>query len=140
MSGAEASLVLGRISSVITILPPTHRVYDAIFKKSASKLPIILKLLEEAEKRGILDTLQLIAREFLEVTTPRSKELLTTAIEDVSKTEFLLLHSFEYMPAFAHYGSGTQNNSIGGGTQNYNDVISNQNFIGSNYTSTLSNS
>ncbi|KAF3484296.1 WD domain-containing protein [Arthroderma uncinatum] len=59
MSGAEAGLVLGLISSVITIIHATQQVYEAIkdtkglpasFKNSASKLPLISKLLENAEK------------------------------------------------------------------------------------------
>ncbi|KAM5494468.1 hypothetical protein MaudMau93_000484, partial [Microsporum audouinii] len=59
MSGAEVGLVLGLISSVITIIHATQQVYEAIkdtkglpasFKQSASKLPLISKLLEDAEK------------------------------------------------------------------------------------------
>jgi hypothetical protein len=59
MSGAEASLVLGLVSSVIAIIQATQQVYDAVedakglpanFKKSASKLPLISKLLEDAER------------------------------------------------------------------------------------------
>jgi len=59
MSGiGEASLVLGIISSIISIIDATKKVYDAVkdekglpanFKKSATKLPIILKLLKDAE-------------------------------------------------------------------------------------------
>jgi hypothetical protein len=58
MSGAEASLVLGLISSIITIIQTTQQVYEAVedaqglpanFRKSASKLPLISKLLEHAE-------------------------------------------------------------------------------------------
>ncbi|KAK6527708.1 hypothetical protein TWF694_004688 [Orbilia ellipsospora] len=60
MSGiGEASLILGLISSIITVIDTTKQVYDAVedeaglpknFKKSAAKLPLILKLLEDAEK------------------------------------------------------------------------------------------
>ncbi|KAK6512493.1 hypothetical protein TWF481_001377 [Arthrobotrys musiformis] len=60
MSGiGEASLILGLISSIITVIDATKRVYDAVedeaglpknFKKSAAKLPLIVKLLEDAEK------------------------------------------------------------------------------------------
>ncbi|KAM5447913.1 hypothetical protein MaudCBS49596_005710 [Microsporum audouinii] len=59
MPGAEVGLVLGLISSVITIIHATQQVYEAIkdtkglpasFKQSASKLPLISKLLEDAEK------------------------------------------------------------------------------------------
>jgi alkaline phosphatase len=66
MSGiAEASLVLGIISSIISIIDATTQVWEAVedesglpanFKKSAAKLPLILKLLEDAE-RYINDTI-----------------------------------------------------------------------------------
>ena len=59
MSGVgEASLVLGIISSIIAIIDATKQVYEAVedetglpanFKKSAAKLPLISKLLENAE-------------------------------------------------------------------------------------------
>jgi alkaline phosphatase len=59
MSGiGEASLVLGIISSIISIIDATKQVYDAVedevglpknFKKSATKLPLISKILEDAE-------------------------------------------------------------------------------------------
>lgn len=54
----EASLVLGLISSIITIIDATTQVYEAVedeaglptnFKKAAAKLPLISKLLEDAE-------------------------------------------------------------------------------------------
>ncbi|EGE09000.1 TPR repeat protein [Trichophyton equinum CBS 127.97] len=179
MSGAEAGLVLGLISSIITIIQSTYQVYEAVddakglptnFKKSAAKLPLISKLLEDAEKptldnyklqatrlhelftkvmpeeddsrldryvkaartigkggrieelvKRILDDLQLIATEFPEVMTPRSKEQLAKAIEDMAKL------------------SGAQNNNMGGGTQNYNNSTGNQNngpgqqYIGINH-------
>ncbi|KAH8797868.1 hypothetical protein F5884DRAFT_825522 [Xylogone sp. PMI_703] len=60
MSGVgEASLVLGIISSIISIVDATKQVYEAVedeaglptnFKKSATKLPLISKLLEDAER------------------------------------------------------------------------------------------
>jgi hypothetical protein len=59
MSGiGEASLVLGIISSIISIIDATKQVYDAVedevglpknFKKSATKLPLVSKILEDAE-------------------------------------------------------------------------------------------
>jgi hypothetical protein len=60
MSGVgEAGLVLGIISSIISIIDATKQVYEAAedeaglptnFKKSATKLPLISKLLEDAER------------------------------------------------------------------------------------------
>ena len=60
MSGfGEASLVLGIISSIISVINATKRIYEAIedeaglptnFKKSATKLPLIAKLLEDVER------------------------------------------------------------------------------------------
>ncbi|EGD99964.1 hypothetical protein TESG_07292 [Trichophyton tonsurans CBS 112818] len=200
MSGAEAGLVLGLISSIITIIQSTYQVYEAVddakglptnFKKSAAKLPLISKLLEDAEKptldncklqatrlhelftkvmpeeddsrldryvkaartigkggrieelvKRILDDLQLIATKFPEVMTPRSKEQLAKAIEDMAKLEPSLPDGFENAPAFTHYGSGAQNNNMGGGTQNYNNSTGNQNngpgqqYIGINHIGT----
>ncbi|KAM3072635.1 hypothetical protein ACMFMF_006974 [Clarireedia jacksonii] len=59
MSGiGEASLVIGMISSIISIIEAVKEVYDAVdddsglpknFKKSAAKLPLIARLLEDAE-------------------------------------------------------------------------------------------
>jgi hypothetical protein len=55
----EASLVLGIISSIISIIDAAKQVYEAVedeaglptnFKKSAAKLPLILKLLDDAER------------------------------------------------------------------------------------------
>ncbi|KFY83571.1 hypothetical protein V498_07967, partial [Pseudogymnoascus sp. VKM F-4517 (FW-2822)] len=157
MSGVgEAGLVLGIISAIISIIDTTKQVYDAVkdeaglptnFKKSATKLPLISKLLEDAERYvnnaanesikaaftptledckvqathlqelfqkvmpeegdsrwdrygkaartigkggrveslvgGILDDLQLLATKFPEVTTPRGKDELAKAIEEV---------------------------------------------------------
>jgi alkaline phosphatase len=57
--GGEASLVLGIISSIISIIDATKQVYEAVedeaslptnFKKSGTKLPLISKLLEDAER------------------------------------------------------------------------------------------
>ncbi|KFY79852.1 hypothetical protein V499_01203 [Pseudogymnoascus sp. VKM F-103] len=59
MSGAEAGLVLGIILAIISIINATKKVYEAVedeaslltnFKKSARKLPLILKVLEYAEE------------------------------------------------------------------------------------------
>ena len=60
MSGVgEANLVLGIISSIISIIDATKQVYEAVkdeaglptnFKKSATKLPLISKLLDDAER------------------------------------------------------------------------------------------
>jgi alkaline phosphatase len=220
MSGVgEASLVLGIISSIISIIDATKQVYEAIedevglptnFKKSATRLPLISKLLEDAERYvnntadesikaafastledckvqatqlqelfekvmpeesdsrwdryvkaartigkggrveslvgGILDDLQLLATRFPEVTTPRGKDQLAKAIEEVTKMEPSLPDGFEQTPAYAHYGSGAQNNNTGGGTQNNNNSTGNQNngpgqqFIGTNHIGTPSKS
>ncbi|TGO70873.1 hypothetical protein BELL_0652g00010 [Botrytis elliptica] len=213
MSGiGEASLVLGIISSIIAIIETTKQVYDAIedeaglpknFKKSATKLPLISQLLEDAERYintatddsikaaftptledcklqaiqlqelfekvmpkgsdsrwdryvkaartigkkgrvenlvgGILDDLQLLATRFPQVLTSRGKEKLENAIEEVAQMEPSLPDGFEQMPAYAHYGSGAQNNNTGAGTQNNNNSAGNQNngpgqqFIGTNH-------
>lgn len=213
MSGiGEASLVLGIISSIISIIDATKQVYEAVedevglpknFKKSATKLPLISKLLEDAETYinnaaddaikiaftptledckvqatqlqelfakvmpekgdsrwdryvkaartigkggrvesligGILDDLQLLATKFPEVTTPRGKEQLAKAIEEVSKMEPSLPDGFEQMPAYAHYGSGAQYNNTGSGIQHNNSGTGNQNsgsgqqYIGTNH-------
>jgi hypothetical protein len=60
MSGVgKAGLVLGIISAIISIIDATKKVYEAVedeaglptnFKKSATKLPLISKLLEYAEE------------------------------------------------------------------------------------------
>ncbi|KAH6714431.1 hypothetical protein BKA61DRAFT_605258 [Leptodontidium sp. MPI-SDFR-AT-0119] len=211
MSGiGEASLVLGIISSIISIIDATNQVYEAVkdeaglptnFKKSATKLPLISKVLEDAERyvnsaadvsikaaftptledceaqatqlqelfkkvmpeegdsrwaryvkaartigkggrveslvRGILQDLQLLATRFPEVTTPRGKDQLAKAIEEVAEMEPSLPDDgFEQMPAYAHYGSGAQNNNIGGGTQNNNNSTGNQNIGGQMYIGT----
>ena len=211
----EASLVLGIISSVISIIDATKQVYEAVedeaglpknFKKSAAKLPLISKLLEDAETyvnkaadkitkvafaptienckiqatqlqelfakvlpkegdsrwdryakaartigkggrvesltKGILDNLQLLATNFPEVTTPRGKEQLAKAIEEVSKMEPSLPDGFEQLPAYVYYGSGAQNINTGSGTQHNNSGSGNQNsgsgqqYIGTNYIGT----
>jgi hypothetical protein len=217
MSGAEASLVLGLISSVIAIIQASQQVYEAIedakglptnFKKSASKLPLISKLLEGAEKYvenvaddaekaafkptlencqhqatrlqelftkvmpdendsrwnrylkavrtlgkggrvedligGILDDLQLMSTKFPGVTTPRSKEQLAKAVEEVSKMEPSLPDGFDEASTFVHYGSGAQNANMGGGNQYNNNSTGNQNngpgqqYIGTNHIGTPS--
>jgi alkaline phosphatase len=210
----EASLVLGIISSIISIIDATKQVYEAVkdeaglptnFKKSATKLPLISKLLEDAEKyveaadesikaaftptledcqvqathlqelfgkvmleegdsrwdryvkaartigkggrveslvRGILDDLQLLATRFPEVATPRGKDQLAKAIEEVTRMEPSLPDGFEQMPAYAHYGSGAQNINTGSGTQHNNSGTGHQNsgsgqqYIGTNYIGT----
>ncbi|KFX88056.1 hypothetical protein V490_07867 [Pseudogymnoascus sp. VKM F-3557] len=59
MSGAGGGLVFDAISAIISIIDTTRNVYEAVeddaglptnFKKSAMKLPLILKLLEHAEE------------------------------------------------------------------------------------------
>jgi hypothetical protein len=216
MSGVgEASLVLGIISSIISIIDATKQVYEAVedeaglptnFKKLAAKLSLISKLLEDAERyidnmadksvkltfkptlenckvqatqlqelfhkvmpeegdsrldryikaartigkggrvesltRGMLDDLQLLATKFPEVTTPRGKEQLAKAIEEVSKMEPSLPEGFEEMPEYAHYGSGDQYNNTDSGIQHIISGTGNQNsgsgqqFIGTNYIGT----
>jgi alkaline phosphatase len=216
MSGVgEASLVLSIISSIISIIDATNQVYEAVkdeaglptnFKKSATKLPLISKLLEDAERyvnneaddsvkaaftptlkdckvqaadlqelfekvmpeegdsrwdryvkaartigkggrvetliKGILDDLQLLATKFPEVTTPRGKDQLAKAIEEVTKMESSLPDGFEQMPAYAHYGSGAQNINSGSGIQHNNSGTGHQNsgsgqqYIGTNHIGT----
>lgn len=215
----EAGLVLGIISSIITIIDVAKQIYEAVedgsslptnFKKSAAKLPLISKLLEDAERYidniadesiqgafmptlenckaqatqlrqlfekvmpddgdsrwdryvkaartigkggrvenlvgGILDDLQLLATKFPEVTTPRGREQLATAIEEVAKMEPSLPDGFEQMPMYAHYGSGAQNVNTGEGSQYNNNGTGNQNngpgqqYIGTNHIGTRSNS
>ncbi|KUJ24617.1 putative G-protein beta WD 40 repeat-containing protein [Mollisia scopiformis] len=213
MSGiGEASLVLGIISSIISIIDATKQIYEAVedeaglptnFKKSATKLPLIAKLLEDAERyinnlgaesikaafipsledckvqakllqelfekvmpkegdsrrdrymkaartigkggrveslvKGILDDLQLLATTFPEVTTPRGKDQLAKAIEEVIGMEPSLPDGFEEARAFAHFGGGAQNNNTGGGSQYNNNSTGNQNngpgqqYIGTNH-------
>ncbi|PVH69556.1 hypothetical protein DL98DRAFT_438858, partial [Cadophora sp. DSE1049] len=184
MSVIEAAgLALGMISTIISIIDATNQVYKAAkdeaglppnFKKSATKLPLISKLLEDAERYlnaadvatetaftpalkdceaqatqlkklfekvipeegemrwdryvkaartigkrgrvenligGILDDLQALATRFPEVTTPRTKKQLAKAVEEVTEMEPSLPDGFEQMPAYAHYGSGAQNNN-----------------------------
>jgi N-terminal domain on NACHT_NTPase and P-loop NTPases len=219
MSGVgEASLVLGIISSILSIIDATNKFYEAVedeaglptnFKKSAAKLPVISKLLEDAEGyvkaadesveaaftptledckvqaaqleelfgkvmpkggdsrwdryvkaariigkggrvetliKGILDDLQLLATKFPEVTTPRRKDQLAKAIEEVAGMEPSLPNGFEEAPAFANFGSGAQNNNTGGGSQYNNNSTGNQNngpgqqYIGTNHIGTPSKS
>lgn len=213
MSGiGEASLVLSIISSIISIIDATKQIYEAVedeaglstnFKKSAMKLPLIAKLLEDVERyinslgsesikaafiptlkdckvqakllqklfekvmpeeggsrwdryvktartigkggrvesliKGILDDLQLLTTTFPEVTTPRGKDQLAKAIEEVTEMEPSLPDGFEEAPTFAHFGSGAQNNNTGGGSQYNNNSTGNQNngpgqqYIGTNH-------
>ncbi|KAH9216662.1 hypothetical protein DL95DRAFT_435086 [Leptodontidium sp. 2 PMI_412] len=206
------------ISAIISIIDATNQVYEAVkdqaglptnFKKLATKLPLISKLLEDAERyvkaadtatetaftptledckaqaiqlqdlfekvmpeegesrwdryvkaartvgkggrvedlvKGILDDLQLLATRFPEVTIPRTKERLAKAIEEVTKMEPSLPDGFEDAPAFAHFGSGAQNNNMGGGSQYNNNSTGNQNngpgqqYIGTNHIGTPSQS
>jgi hypothetical protein len=200
MSGAEASTIIGLISSIITIIETTYQLYEAVedekglpanFKKTASKLPLITKILDDAEKyiesvqdedrkasfkptlescklqaihlrdiftkvmpdedgsrwdryvkavrtigkggriedlvREILDNLQLMATDFPEVASPRSKEQLEKAVQEVSEMDPSLPDGFEDASTFARYGSGSQNVNTGGGTQNNNNGTGNQN-------------
>ncbi|KAF3492135.1 WD domain-containing protein [Arthroderma uncinatum] len=97
MSGAEASLVLGLISSVITIIHATQQIFEAVgdakglpinFMKSASKLPLISKLLEDAEKyiKTVADdTIQTAFKPALEhckLRATRLQELFTKVMPD----------------------------------------------------------
>jgi len=59
MSGAEAALVLGLISSAIAIIDASQKIYDAAkdasglhkaFKKVAENIPLVLDTLKAAEK------------------------------------------------------------------------------------------
>jgi hypothetical protein len=88
--------------------------------------------------RGIIDSLQLMAINFPELASPRSKDQLGKAVQEVSKMEPSLPDGFEEAPAFAHYGSGAQNVNTGGGSQYNNNSTGNQNngpgqqYIGTN--------
>lgn len=62
MSGGEAALVLGLISSIITIIDTTKKVYDAATNKTglpkafgecAGKLPLVKNILESIEKGSV---------------------------------------------------------------------------------------
>jgi hypothetical protein len=190
MSGiGKASLVLGIVSSIISIIDAINKVYEAVkdeaglltnFKKLTTKLPLISKLLEDVKRYvsnaadvsikvafaltledckaqvtqfqelfkkvmleegnsrwdryakaartigkggrveslvgGILDDLQLLSTRFPEVTTLRGKDQLAKAIKEVTEMEPSLPDGFEQTLAYAHYGSGAQNNNTGGGT------------------------
>jgi alkaline phosphatase len=74
----------------------------------------------ESLVRGILDDLQLLATRFPEVATPRGKDQLAKAIEEVTGMEPSLPDDFEQTPAYAHYGSGSQNVNPGSGNQYIN--------------------
>lgn len=215
MSGVgEASLALGMISSIIAIIDATNQVYEAVkdesglptnFKKSATRLPTISKLLDDAERyllaadesikaaftptledckvqathlqelfekvlpeegdsrwdryikaartigkggrvenlmKGILYDLQLLATKFPEVTTPRGKDWLAKAVEEVTGMDPSLPDGFEQMPSCAHYGSGAQNVNTGSGIQHINSGTGHQNsgsgqlYIGTNHIGT----
>jgi hypothetical protein len=93
MSGVgEASLVLGIISSIIAIIDATKQVYEAVedetglpanFKKSAAKLPLISKLLENAEN-------------YIESTADKSIKLaFTPTLEDCKVQATKLQKLFE---------------------------------------------
>ncbi|KAH8587988.1 WD40-repeat-containing domain protein [Bisporella sp. PMI_857] len=93
MSGiGEASLALGIISSIISIVDATKQVYEAVedevglpanFKKSATKLPLILKLLEDAER-------------YIDSTTDKSiKAAFTPTLEDCKVQATHLQQLFE---------------------------------------------
>jgi hypothetical protein len=94
--------------------------------------------------KGILDNLQLMAMDFPEVVSPRSKEQLEKAVQEVSKTEPSLPDGFEENPGYVHYGSGAQNNNTGSGIQHNNSGAGNQNsgsgqqYIGTNHIDTPS--
>lgn len=64
MSGGEAALVLGLISSIITIIDTTKKVYDAATNKTglpkafvecAEKLPLVKNILESIEKGNVYE-------------------------------------------------------------------------------------
>lgn len=215
MSGVEAAgLALGIISAIISIIDATHQVYEAVkdeaglptnFKKSAAKLILISKLLDDAERYveaadeatrtafaptledckaqaiqlqelfnkvmpeegesrwdryvkaartigkggrvenlvgGILDDLQLLATNYPEVTSLRTKEQLAKAVEEVAKMKPSIPDGFEQMPAYAYYGSGAQINNTGGGIQHivtgagYQNSGSGTMIIANNYNGT----
>ncbi|KAH8757828.1 hypothetical protein F5882DRAFT_431992 [Hyaloscypha sp. PMI_1271] len=78
MSGAKASLIISLIGSIITIIETTYQVYEAIedekglpanFKKAASKLPLISKILSNAEKYPTLKSCKLQATRLRDIFT-----------------------------------------------------------------------
>jgi hypothetical protein len=73
---------------------------------------------------------------FPEVITPRSKEQLVKAIEDVSNMEPSLPDGFKDAPAYAHYGSGAQNINTSTGTQNNNSTVHQNYGPGNQFVST----
>ncbi|KFZ24532.1 hypothetical protein V502_00989 [Pseudogymnoascus sp. VKM F-4520 (FW-2644)] len=125
MSGAEAGLVLGTISAIISIIDATKKVYEAVedeaglptnFKKSATKLPLILKFLEHAE-------------EYVNNETDESiKAAFTPTLEDCKVQAIQLQELFEkvmpgegdsrwdrYMKAARTIGEGGRVESLVGG-------------------------
>ncbi len=86
--------------------------------------------------RRILDDLQLLVTKFSKVTTPRGKDQLAKAIDEVTKIEPSVTNRFEQTPAYAHYSGGAQNNNIGARTQYNNNSTGNQNnYSGQQYIS-----
>lgn len=82
MSGVgEASLVLGLISSILSIIDATRQVYDAVndetglpknFRQTAARLPLVSSLLEDAE--GYVDgTVDVRAKDALAETLKNCK-------------------------------------------------------------------
>ena len=92
MSGIEAAgLALGMISAIISIIEATNEVYEAVkdeaglpknFKKSATKLPLISKLLEDAER-------------YVEAADEATKTAFTPTLEDCKAQAIQLQGLFE---------------------------------------------
>src|ERR1700733_9668758 len=92
MSGIEAAgLALGMISAIISIIEATNEVYEAVkdkaglpknFKKSATKLPLISKLLEDAER-------------YVEAAHEATKTVFTPTLEDCKAQAIQLQGLFE---------------------------------------------
>ena len=96
----------------------------------------------ESLMKGILEDLQLLATKFPEVTTPRERDRLVKAIDEVAKMEPSLPDGFEEAPTFAHFGTGALNANMAGGIQHNNSGTGHQNSgsgtmnIGTNYFGT----
>ena len=92
MSGIEAAgLALGMISAIISIIEATNEVYEAVkdeaglpknFKKSATKLPLISKLFEDAER-------------YVEAADEATKTAFTPTLEDCKAQAIQLQGLFE---------------------------------------------
>lgn len=81
----------------------------------------------------MLADLQLLATKFSEVTTPKGKEQLANAIDEVTgMAPSLSEDDFEQMPAYKHSSSGPQNNNS---TSNQN-IGTGQQYIGINHIGT----